>query len=118
MPSETERLRSPDSEPLPGLTEQSWTLLRDQLERSVARVCPPWLADRRDDLVQVAMMRVMAVLKKSEWKRAQDLAQPRYRVSAESLSRLGAGAELYWQVEAVLADGTSKASRTFVSRLE
>ncbi|AEI65651.1 RNA polymerase sigma-70 factor [Corallococcus macrosporus] len=33
--------------------------LRKDLARAVARVCPPSLADRRDDLVQTAMMRVM-----------------------------------------------------------
>lgn len=35
----------------------------------MSRVCPPWLVDRRDDLVQVALMRVLAVLKESAWKR-------------------------------------------------
>lgn len=33
--------------------------LREDLARAVARVCPPRMADRRDDLVQTAMMRVM-----------------------------------------------------------
>ncbi|WP_426750297.1 RNA polymerase sigma factor [Myxococcus sp. Y35] len=33
--------------------------LRKDLARAVARVCPSRLADRRDDLVQTAMMRVM-----------------------------------------------------------
>ncbi|WP_241759388.1 RNA polymerase sigma factor [Pyxidicoccus parkwayensis] len=33
--------------------------LRRDLERAVARVCPPALADRRDDLVQTAMIRVV-----------------------------------------------------------
>jgi hypothetical protein len=30
--------------------------------RAVARVCPHWLADRRDDLVQSALLRVMHIL--------------------------------------------------------
>ncbi len=59
----------PTPGPMPGLSEQQWSQLRGQLARSVGRVCPPWLADRRDDLVQAALMKVMAVLKKSEWNR-------------------------------------------------
>jgi RNA polymerase sigma-70 factor (ECF subfamily) len=35
--------------------------LRQDLVRAVSRVCPAWLADRRDDLVQAAVMRVMQV---------------------------------------------------------
>lgn len=33
--------------------------LRQSLARAVARVCPAWLAADRDDLVQVALLRVM-----------------------------------------------------------
>ncbi|MCP3138730.1 RNA polymerase sigma factor [Pyxidicoccus xibeiensis] len=33
--------------------------LRKDLERAVAKVCPPALADRRDDVVQNAMIRVV-----------------------------------------------------------
>jgi RNA polymerase sigma-70 factor (ECF subfamily) len=33
--------------------------LRVELVRAVARTCPRWLADRADDLVQTALMRVM-----------------------------------------------------------
>lgn len=33
--------------------------LRADLVRCVARVCPSWMADRRDDVVQAAVMRVM-----------------------------------------------------------
>ena len=33
--------------------------LRAVLEKAVRRVCPRWLVDRRDDLVQVAMMKVL-----------------------------------------------------------
>ncbi len=62
-------MKTPEPGFVPGLSEQQWSRLREQLERSVGRVCPPWLADRRDDLVQVALMKVMAILKKSEWKR-------------------------------------------------
>jgi RNA polymerase sigma-70 factor, ECF subfamily len=40
--------------------------LRQDLVRAVARVCPGWLSDRRDDLVQTATMRVMHVLERRE----------------------------------------------------
>jgi RNA polymerase sigma-70 factor (ECF subfamily) len=33
--------------------------LRRQLTRSVRRVCPPWLADRSEDIVQNAVIRVL-----------------------------------------------------------
>lgn len=36
--------------------------------RAVARVCPPWLADRADDLVQVALLRIYEVQRRSEGK--------------------------------------------------
>ncbi len=46
----------------------------DQLERdlrkAVLRVCPSWLLEERDDLLQVALLRVMHVHEKSEGFRA------------------------------------------------
>jgi RNA polymerase sigma-70 factor (ECF subfamily) len=40
--------------------------LHRDLTRAVDRVCPRWMADRADDLVQVALMRVMEVQRKKE----------------------------------------------------
>lgn len=40
--------------------------LRSELARSVSRICPPWLASRADDLVQVALLRVLEIRRKSE----------------------------------------------------
>jgi RNA polymerase sigma-70 factor (ECF subfamily) len=40
--------------------------LRGQLERAVHRVCPRWLADGSEDLVQAAMMKVMEIQRRSE----------------------------------------------------
>jgi RNA polymerase sigma-70 factor, ECF subfamily len=34
------------------------TVVRSHLSRAVARVCPGWLADRRDDIIQSALIRV------------------------------------------------------------
>ena len=40
--------------------------LRSELVRVVARICPTWLGSRADDLVQVALLRVLEVRRKSE----------------------------------------------------
>lgn len=40
--------------------------LRSDLVRVVARICPAWLGSRADDLVQVALLRVLEVRRKSE----------------------------------------------------
>ncbi|HZF11665.1 MAG TPA: RNA polymerase sigma factor [Thermoanaerobaculia bacterium] len=42
--------------------------VRTDLVRAVARVCPAWMADRADDLVQVALIRVAEVYRRSEGK--------------------------------------------------
>lgn len=39
--------------------------LRRDLDKALASVCPPSLADRRDDLLQVAMMRVVELRKRN-----------------------------------------------------
>ena len=49
---------------------------------------------------------------------AEDLTEPEHRIEPERLESLETGAELYWQVTAVLPDGSSRASKTFVHRLE
>jgi RNA polymerase sigma-70 factor (ECF subfamily) len=38
--------------------------LRQDFVRAVARLCPGWLSNQRDDLVQAAVMRVMHILSK------------------------------------------------------
>src|SRR6185295_13073020 len=52
---------------LPPLDDE-YRELRAELVRAVARVCPPWLADRADDLVQVALLRIYDVQRRSEGK--------------------------------------------------
>jgi RNA polymerase sigma-70 factor (ECF subfamily) len=39
------------------------------LTRAVRKVCPTWMSDRRDDLIQAAMMKVMAIQQRSEGNR-------------------------------------------------
>ncbi len=41
--------------------DDDYAQLAADLRRAVARVCPPWLAARRDDVVQVALLRVLDV---------------------------------------------------------
>ena len=50
---------SPDS-------PMDYAQLHRDLVRAVDRVCPRWMADRADDLVQVALMRVMEIQRKKE----------------------------------------------------
>lgn len=45
--------------------ETSLEELRPKLERAIYRVCPAWMSDRRDDLVQVAMIKMMEAQRKS-----------------------------------------------------
>lgn len=73
------------------LSEEECARLRDQLERAVTRLCPRWLADRRDDLVQVALMRVMEIQRRSEGKRqfaASYLWKVAYSAMVDEIRRL------------------------------
>ena len=54
-----------DNENKPELPMDYAQLHRD-LAKAVDRVCPRWMADRADDLVQVALMRVMEIQRKRE----------------------------------------------------
>lgn len=66
------------------ITDEKYSKLRTDLSRAVARVCPAWMADRRDDLVQAAMMRVMDLNRKSEGDRELN-ASYLYRVAYSTL---------------------------------
>lgn len=50
----------------PSRSEREFAELRDRLVSTVRRICPAWMADRREDLVQVALLKVMAIARKSE----------------------------------------------------
>lgn len=47
-------------------TEPDYEKMRAVLVRAVARVCPGWLADRRDDIVQTALLKVVEIRRKAE----------------------------------------------------
>lgn len=63
-------LDGPDGE-LSGsaLDEPTLRKLRRALERAVRGVCPPWLREQREDIVQNALMRVVRILESDEEKR-------------------------------------------------
>ena len=69
MPTVHVRL-SPNLRALPNLTVPTasesidYTKLRQDFVRAVARLCPGWLSNQRDDLVQAAVMRVMHIVSK------------------------------------------------------
>ena len=46
--------------------EGRWTSLRAALARAVRRQCPSWLSDHAEDLVQAALMKVMAAVRGRE----------------------------------------------------
>lgn len=46
--------------------EDDYLVIRNDLVRAVTRICPPWLASRSEDLVQVALLRVMEIHRRSE----------------------------------------------------
>src|SRR5436305_5634496 len=54
-----------DSQKAAGNSADFAQLHRD-LVRAVDRICPRWMADKADDLVQVALMRVMEIQRKKE----------------------------------------------------
>lgn len=56
----------PQSEPRDGSTDEAVAELRSRVQRAVRRVCPRWLADRQDDLVQMATLRVLEARRSAE----------------------------------------------------
>lgn len=48
--------------------DERYVRLRAGLQRAVRRICPGWLAGRADDLVQVALLRVLEVERRAEGK--------------------------------------------------
>ena len=45
----------------PETSSERWAMLRVSLARAVRRQCPQWLSDHADDLVQCALLKVMAI---------------------------------------------------------
>src|SRR5690242_11331967 len=66
MARPTERLLITDTTKKSPESTMDYAQLHRDLVKAVDRVCPRWMADRADDLVQVALMRVMEIQRKKE----------------------------------------------------
>lgn len=64
--------------------EREYSELREALARAVRRVCPAWLSDRSEDIVQASIIRVMEISRRSEGKR-QFAASYLWRVAHSAL---------------------------------
>lgn len=65
MPDRSSPGPAPSLPELP-YSEPDYARLRNDLVKAVAKVCPGWLADRRDDLVQAALIKVMELSRRRE----------------------------------------------------
>ncbi len=50
----------------PSPAELDLVALRQDLKRAVAQTCPRWMSDRSEDIIQVALMRVVEIHRKRE----------------------------------------------------
>jgi RNA polymerase sigma-70 factor (ECF subfamily) len=64
--------------------------LRSDLFRAVGRVCPPWLSDRREDLVQEALIRVAEIRRREPERELQPayLRRAAYNALVDEIRRL------------------------------
>ncbi len=82
------RARGPGPSRVP---EDDYAQLRADLVRAVARVCPPRMNDQAEDIVQVALMRLMEIRRKNEGKAefsALYLRKAAYSVVIDEIRRL------------------------------
>jgi RNA polymerase sigma-70 factor, ECF subfamily len=70
--------------PREGIATSDYERLRAQLSRAVSRVCPRMLSDRREDLVQDCVLRVMDLTRRSEGERVLS-ASYLYKVAYSAL---------------------------------
>ena len=83
--------------------------LRTALARAVRRVCPPWLSAQADDIVQVAVLRVVELARRNEGiggLRASYLWRVAYSVTVDEIRRLRRRREAPLEDAAGTADGT------------
>lgn len=107
------------------LREGDYVGLRAELEKAVRRLCPPWLADRREDLVQAALVRMLEIERRSRegGEKSRELA-PSYlwRVATTALIdeirrlRRRREVEIDEQVEGGLASGAPAAAEILAGR--
>jgi len=56
----------PERPHAPGPVDEFYATIRRKLSHAVAAVCPRWLADQQEDIVQAAMMRILGLHRHSE----------------------------------------------------
>lgn len=81
----------PQSSPRRPLSEEDATRLRRELETAVATLCPPALSDRREDLVQEALLKVTRIIGRSDPERelnATYLWRTAYSALVDEIRRL------------------------------
>lgn len=82
----TEERTSIPTSGTPQSLDGEYAELQAQLERAVRRICPGWMADRREDLVQTALVRMVEIIRKSE-KTRQFSSSYLWRTAHSSLLR-------------------------------
>ncbi len=73
------------------LTDEECARLRQQIARSVARVCPRWLSAQAEDIVQIALIRVVDILRAREGNEplsASYLSRVAYTTTVDEIRRL------------------------------
>lgn len=69
------------------ITESDYPALRLELERALRRLCPAWLQDRREDLVQAAMLRLF-----ENWQQSLAAGEKSRELAASYLWRVASNA--------------------------
>jgi RNA polymerase sigma-70 factor, ECF subfamily len=69
--------------------DESIALVRRRLARAVARICPPWLAQSAEDLTQVALLRVLEIVRGggNQGLSASYLAKVAYSAAVDEMRR-------------------------------
>lgn len=70
------------------LDNSQWEDLQQKLQRAVYRICPAWLVDRRDDLVQMAMIKLMEAHRRQQGKLEEDSGEGIVAASSSYLFRV------------------------------
>ena len=108
-----------------GNDQLDYDKLRQDLVRAVARLCPAWMSQRRDDLVQIAVMRIMRITEKrsssdevNEPLSTSYLYRVAYSVLVDEIRRLRRHPETDLEDDAVapLAVATENPERTAASK--
>lgn len=84
--------------------EETCARLRRQLVQSVRRVCPGWLANQAEDIVQVAMIRVFEILRRSEGNlilNSSYLSKVAFSATVDEIRRLRSRKEVPLEEQAV-----------------